>query len=157
MRFFQVAITGLLVAFVTSAAPTSFRPTKYVNQIDKYSTVVRSSDPSLDGPSEPNDPQYFAPFDGIDETEEMEDPPVYETNGLIPLEGYTLKEKRNSLFTIAKPIVALAGSSLALEEQYHYQGKPILHEVLDRNMRAEGNSMSQSRARECSVRNQIYQ
>jgi hypothetical protein len=52
---------------------------KYVNQIDKYSTAVRSSDPSLDGPSEPNDPQYFAPFDGIDETEEMEDPPVYET------------------------------------------------------------------------------
>lgn len=52
---------------------------KYVNQIDKYSTVVQSSDFSLDGPSEPNDPQYFAPFDGIDEKEEIEDPPVYET------------------------------------------------------------------------------
>lgn len=65
-------------------------------------------------------------------------------------------EKRDSLFAVAKPIVASAGASLSLEKQHHYQGKPILHEVLDRNMEAEGNSMSQSRARECSVRNQIY-
>jgi len=100
MRFLQSAIAGLLVAFVTSAAPTRHRPLvsdasvedssvsqlilsldtqKYVNQIDKYSTVVQSSDFSLDSPSQANDPQYFAPFDGVDEKEEMEDPPVYET------------------------------------------------------------------------------